>query len=70
MSKFIWAVSLAAPALSLAQTNMTIYANSLVNGWSDGSYNVTLNYANTSPVYTEAAIPSASPSPAPTAAFS
>src|SRR5208282_5176211 len=52
VSKFIWAVLLAAPALSLAQTNMAIYTNSLVNGWSDGSYNVTLNYANTSPVYT------------------
>jgi alpha-L-arabinofuranosidase len=52
VSKFIWAVLLAAPALSVAQTNMAIYTNLLVNGWSDGSYNVTLNYANTSPVYT------------------
>lgn len=34
-----------------AQTNMTIYADSLVNGWSDGSYNVTRNFANTSPVH-------------------
>jgi hypothetical protein len=36
---------------SLAQTNMTIYADSLVNGWSDGSYNVTHSFANTSPVH-------------------
>jgi len=50
--KFIPALLLILPALSLAQTNMAIYTNSLVNSWSDGSYNVTLNYANTSPVYT------------------
>jgi hypothetical protein len=37
---------------SLGQTNMTIYADSLVNGWSDGSYNVTHSFANTSPVHT------------------
>src|ERR1700690_4602600 len=49
VSKFILAAALAAPTLSLAQGNMTIYADSRVNGWSDGSYNVTLNYANTSP---------------------
>jgi hypothetical protein len=30
---------------------MTIYADSLVNGWSDGSYNCTRNFANTSPVH-------------------
>jgi len=32
VSKFILAVSLAAPAVSVAQ-NMTIYSNSLANGW-------------------------------------
>ena len=51
LSKFILAVSLAAPITSVAQTNMTIYADSLVNGWQDASYNITLNYANTSPVH-------------------
>jgi alpha-N-arabinofuranosidase len=51
ISKLILALSLIGPALSLAQSNMTIYADSRVNGWSDGSYNVTLNYANTSPVH-------------------
>jgi alpha-L-arabinofuranosidase len=44
-------VLLAAPGVSVAQ-NMIIYADSLTNGWADGgSYNVTLNYANTSPVH-------------------
>jgi alpha-N-arabinofuranosidase len=51
LSKFVLVVLLAMPVVSLAQTNMTIYADSLVNGWLDGSYNVTLNYANTSPVH-------------------
>ncbi|MGH7992712.1 MAG: hypothetical protein ACREDQ_04290, partial [Limisphaerales bacterium] len=46
------AVLLAVPMVSAAQTNMTIYADSLVNGWSDGSYNVTVNYANTTPTHT------------------
>jgi hypothetical protein len=50
VSKFILAVSLAAPMVSMAQ-NMTIYSNSLVNGWQDWSYNCTRNFANTSPVY-------------------
>ncbi len=45
------ATALAAPLLSSAQTNMTIYADSLVNGWSDGSYNCTRSYTNTSPVH-------------------
>jgi alpha-L-arabinofuranosidase len=49
--KFILAVALMLPAVSKAQTNMTIYADSLVNGWSDGSYGITTNYANTSPVH-------------------
>jgi hypothetical protein len=35
---------------SLAQTNMTIYTDARVNGWSDGSYGSTVSYANTSPV--------------------
>jgi hypothetical protein len=51
VSKFILAVALVAPMASLAQTNMTIYADSLVNGWSDGSYGVTHSLANTSPVH-------------------
>ncbi len=49
--KFILAVSLAAPAVSMAQSNMTIYADSLINGWLDYSYNCTRNFANTSPVH-------------------
>jgi hypothetical protein len=49
--KFILAISLAVPMVSAAQTSMTIYTDSLVNGWSDGSYSVTLNYANTLPVH-------------------
>ena len=44
-------MSLLAPMASSAQSNMTIYADSLLNGWSDGSYNVTLNYNNTSPLH-------------------
>ena len=50
VSKFILAVSLAAPAGSLAQNNLTIYADSLTNGWQDWSY-TTRNLANTSPVH-------------------
>ena len=42
-------VSLASAQVVLAQTNMTIYADSLVNGWSDGSYDCTHSYTNTSP---------------------
>jgi hypothetical protein len=51
VSKFIFAVSMGAPAVSVAQSNLTIYADSLVNGWLNSSYNTTLNYANTSPVH-------------------
>jgi alpha-L-arabinofuranosidase len=51
ISKFILAVSLAAPMASTAQTNMTLYADSLVNGWSDGSYGCTHIYNNTLPVH-------------------
>ncbi len=49
-AKFIFAFFLAAP-LAAAAANMTIYDDAPVNSWSDGSYNVTLNYANTSPVH-------------------
>src|SRR5260221_9119679 len=34
-----------------AQTSLPVYTDSLLNGWSDGSYNIILNYANTSPVH-------------------
>ncbi len=51
MSKFFLAAALAVPMVSAAQDNMTIYADSLVNGWSDASYNVMLDYANASPVH-------------------
>ena len=51
VSEFILVFLLAAPGMSVAQ-NMIIYANSLTNGWADGgSYTISLNYANTSPVY-------------------
>ena len=50
LAKFILAVSLAAPAVAVAQ-NMAIYADSLVNGWLDRSYSTTRNFANTSPVH-------------------
>jgi alpha-N-arabinofuranosidase len=51
LSKFIFMVALATPALGVAQNNMTIYADALTNGWVNASYNATLNFANTSPVY-------------------
>ena len=39
------------PGISVAQ-NMIIYADSLTNGWADGgSYTISLNYANASPVH-------------------
>jgi len=49
-SKFILAFTLAAPAASPAQS-LVVYDDTLKNGWSDGSYNITLNYANPSPVH-------------------
>ena len=49
-AKSILAFALAAPAVDLAQ-NLTVYDDALENGWSDGSYNITLNYFNTSPVH-------------------
>ena len=50
--KFILAAVMAAPAVSFAQniTVYSVYSNSLVNGWENGGW-VTLNYTNTSPVY-------------------
>jgi alpha-L-arabinofuranosidase len=51
ISKFILAVSLALPTVSMAQTNMTIYTDLLVNGWSDGSYGCTHSYTNTSVIH-------------------
>jgi len=50
-SKWVLMAALTVPYASSAQTNMAIYTDSLVNGWSDGSYNVTHNLANTSPVH-------------------
>jgi alpha-L-arabinofuranosidase len=51
VSKFILAVAMAAPAAVVAQSNLTIYTDSLINGWQDYSYNTTRNFANTSPVH-------------------
>ncbi len=51
VSRFILAVSLAMPAVSMAQSNLTIYADSLAPGWVDQSYNATRNFANPSPVH-------------------
>jgi hypothetical protein len=51
VSKFILTILLAVPVVSLAQTNMSIYTDSLVNGWSDGSYSCMRNFSNTSPVH-------------------
>jgi alpha-L-arabinofuranosidase len=47
--KTVLTMLLAAPAM--AQTNITIYSNALINGWQNYSYDITLNFANTSPVY-------------------
>ena len=51
VSKLFLAGFLAAPAVSMAQSNLTIYSDSLINGWQDGSYNCIRNFANTSPVH-------------------
>jgi len=51
LSKWILMAALAAPFVSLAQTNMAIYTDLLLNGWSDGSYNVTHSFTNASPVH-------------------
>jgi hypothetical protein len=40
------------PCALLAQSNLAIYSDSLVNGWLDYSYNTTRNFANPSPVHT------------------
>jgi hypothetical protein len=51
VSRFILAVSLAAPAVCVAQSSLVIYADSLTSGWQDWSYYATRNFANTSPVH-------------------
>jgi hypothetical protein len=50
VSNFVLLMSMAVPVVARAQ--MTVYSNALVNGWENSSYNTTLNFANTSPVYT------------------
>jgi hypothetical protein len=54
-SRYVRAWILAAlfsfPAVAQAQSNLTIYADSLATGWLDYSYNTTRNFANTSPVH-------------------
>jgi hypothetical protein len=50
-SEFILALSLAAPANAVAQTNLTIYGDSLVNGWQDYGFSTIRNFANPSPVH-------------------
>src|SRR5664280_343742 len=47
---FILSASLTRPGVALAQSQ-AIYTDSLVNGWSDGSYNSARNYATTSPIH-------------------
>lgn len=42
---------LAATLPVMAQTNQVIFADSLTNGWSNGSHNTTLNYANPVPIH-------------------
>jgi alpha-N-arabinofuranosidase len=49
--KFLLTVLLAAPALCRAQSNLTIYSDSLAAGWQDWSYACTRNFTNTSPVH-------------------
>ena len=49
--RFVLAVSLAAPTASVAQSALTIYADTLANGWQDWSYGSSRNLANTSPVH-------------------
>jgi hypothetical protein len=39
------------PFSSIAQSNLTIYADSLAAGWADYSYGTTRSFANTSPVH-------------------
>ena len=51
VSKFILAVLFATPVAAMAQNSLTIYSNSLINGWQNASYNATLDYANPSPVH-------------------
>jgi len=42
---------LAGSRAAYAQADLMIYSDSLAGGWQNSSYNVTLNYANTTPVY-------------------
>jgi alpha-L-arabinofuranosidase len=51
VSKLLLALTLATPVISVAQSNLTIYADSLAYGWQNYSYDSTLNFANTSPVH-------------------
>jgi len=51
LSKLILALLLAVPALCRAQSNLTIYSDSLAAGWQNWSYTSTQNFANTSPVH-------------------
>src|ERR1043165_2597800 len=48
---FIRAGVVLLPFASLAQSNLTIYNDSLGNGWLDYSYNTTRSFANASPVH-------------------
>jgi hypothetical protein len=50
-SKLLLWLALAAPVVAMAQSNLTIYTDSLATGWLDYSYNCTRNFANTSPVH-------------------
>ena len=43
-------LAIAAPSLAMAQNNLIIYADSLVNGWQNWGW-TSLNYANASPVH-------------------
>jgi hypothetical protein len=49
--KFIFAACFVTPLICLAQSNLTIYTDSLAPGWADWSYNCTRNFFNTSPVH-------------------
>jgi hypothetical protein len=51
VSRLVLAVWLVAPAVARAQSNSTIYADALTNGWQNSSYNTTGTFAATSPVH-------------------
>ena len=44
-------LALSATIRIFAQSSLPIYTDTLVNGWTDGSYNCTRSFANTSPVH-------------------